>query len=174
MGVSTWGRSSDVALPARIKTSSNYQVSRLARIEGRPLEYEDMVLLNPSGRVAEATASCLLMVRGETVVTTPATEGALESITVNIVESLAGSMHIKFERRPIDRTELLIADEIGVCGTLHEVTLATSIEGFALSEKSPILSALQRRYLDAVRGLNPHPAVELIALPSVKAKAVVS
>lgn len=169
MGVSTWRRSSDVALPARIKTSSNYQVSRLARIEGKPLGYEDMVLLNQSGRVAEATASCLLMVRDETIVTTPATEGALESITLDIVESLAQSMSIKFVRRPIDRTELLVADEIGVCGTLHEVTLATSIEGFPLSEKSPILGAIQSRFLDAVRGVNPHPSIEMTALPSVKA-----
>ncbi len=168
MGVSTWRRSSDVALPARIKTGSNYQVARLAKIEGRPSGYEDMVLLNQSGRVAEATGSCLLMVRNETVVTAPATEGALESITLDLVESLAQSMGIKFVRRPIDRTELLIADELGTCGTLCEVTLATSIEGLALSEKSPILSAIQRRYLDAVRGLNPHPSVELTLLPSVK------
>jgi branched-chain amino acid aminotransferase len=145
-------------------------VSRLARIEGKPLGYEDMVLLNQSGRVAEATASCLLMVRGETIATPPATEGALESITLDIAESLAQSLGIKFEHRPIDRTELLVADELGVCGTLHEVTLVTSIEGFALSEKSPILGALQRRYLDAVRGVNPHPSVELTALPSVKAR----
>jgi branched-chain amino acid aminotransferase len=170
LGVSTWRRSGDLALPARIKTSSNYQVSRLARIEGRPLGYEDMVLLNQSGRVAEATASCLLMVRDDTIATTPATEGALESITLDIVEALAQSMGVKFERRPIDRTELLVADEIGVCGTLHEVTLATSIEGLALPQKSPILSAIQRRYLDAVRGLNPHPFVELTSLPSVKGR----
>ena len=170
IGVSTWRRSIDVALPARIKTSSNYQVSRFAKIEGRHLGCEDMVLLNQSGRVAEATASCLLMVRNETVVTTPATEGALESITVGIVESLAQSMGIRFERRPIDRTELLIADEIGVCGTLHEITLASAIEGFTLSEKSPILSAIQRRYFDAVRGINPHPSVELTLLPSVTVK----
>jgi branched-chain amino acid aminotransferase len=170
IGVSTWRRSSDIALPARIKTGSNYQVARLARIEGRPLSYEDMVLLNHAGRVAEATASCLLMVRDETVVTPPATEGALESVTINVVESLAQSMGVKFVRRPIDRTELLVADEIGLCGTLHEVILASSIEGLALSEKSPILSALQRRYFDAVRGVDPHPAVDLTQLRSVKAE----
>jgi branched-chain amino acid aminotransferase len=170
MGVSTWRRSSDVALPARVKTGSNYQVSRLARIEGRPLGYEDMVLLNESGRVAEATGSCLLMVREETILTPPATEGALESITLDIVESLALSMGIKFTRRPIDRTELLVADEIGTCGTLSEVTLATSIEGLGLSEKSPILGAIQRRYLDAVRGVDPHPSLDLALLPSVKTK----
>ena len=167
MGVSTWRRSSDVALPARIKTSSNYQVSRLARIEGKPLGYEDMVLLNQSGRVAEATASCLLMVRDDTVVTPPATEGALESITLDIVEALARSMGIKFARRPIDRTELLVAEEIAVCGTLHEVTLATHIDGFSLSEKSPILRAIQHRFLEAVRGISLHPAVELTSQPSV-------
>jgi branched-chain amino acid aminotransferase len=170
MGVSTWRRSSDVALPARVKTGSNYQVSRLARIEGRPLGYEDMVLLNESGRVAEATGSCLLMVRDETIFTPPATEGALESITLDIVESLALSMGIKFTRRPIDRTELLVADEIGICGTLSEVTLATSIEGLALSEKSPILGAIQRRYFNAVRGVDPHPFLDLTLLPSVKPK----
>ena len=168
MGVSTWRRSSDVALPARIKTGSNYQVARLARIEGRPLGCEDMVLLNQSGRVAEATGSCLLMVRDETVITPPATEGALESVTLDIVESLAQSMSIKFVRRPIDRTELLVADEIGICGTLCEVTVATSIERLALSEKSPILSMIQQRYLEAVRGVNPHPVVEFTELSSVK------
>ena len=110
------------------------------------------------------------MVRGDTVYTPPPSEGALESITVDAVESLATSLGIAFVRRPIDRTELLIADEVAICGTLHEITLATSIEGFALSEKSPILSTIQRRYLDAVRGLNPHPSVELMLLSSVKAK----
>lgn len=168
IGVSTWRRSSDIALPARIKTGSNYQVSRLARIEGRPLGYEDMVLLNESGRVAEATGSCLLMVRQEAIVTPPATEGALESITLDIVQALAESMGVKFIRRPIDRTELLVADEIGMCGTLCEVTLATAIEGLPLSQESPVLCAIQQRYLDAVRGVNPHPVVEFTALPSVK------
>lgn len=170
LGVSTWRRSSDVALPARIKTGSNYQASRLARIEGRPLGCDDMVLLNQSGRVAEATGSCLLMVRNDTVITPPATEGALESVTLDIVEALAQSLGVKFTRRPIDRTELLVADEIGICGTLCEVAVATSIEGLVLSEKSPILGAIQRRYLETVRGFIPHSAVELTPLPSVKVR----
>ena len=168
VGVSTWRRSSDVTLPARIKTGSNYQVSLLARIEGKSRGYDDMVLLNQSGRVAEATASCLLMVRDGTVVSPPATEGALESITLDIVESLAQSLGIKFKRRPIDRTELLVADELGICGTIHEITLVTKIDGYALSEKSPVLGAIQQRYLEAVRGINPHPALDLTVLPSVK------
>jgi branched-chain amino acid aminotransferase len=172
LGVSTWRRSADVALPARVKTGTNYQVARLARIEGRPRGCQDMVLLNPWGRVAEGTASCILIVRDGVVFTPPATEGALESITVDIIEQLAQSLGIKFERRPIDRTELLVADEIGLCGTLHELPVAKSIEHLTLSEGSPILRALQTRYLDAVRGVVSHSAVELAVLPSCKLSAL--
>jgi branched-chain amino acid aminotransferase len=161
LGVSTWRRSSDVALPARIKTSSNYQVSRLARIEGRRVGCHEMVLLNQSGRVAESTGACILMVREGAVYTPPASEGALESITLEAIEALAHSMGIPFVRRPIERTELLIADEIAICGTLAELPLAKTIEGRPLPPESPILSALQRSYLNSVRGVNPHPAIEL-------------
>src|SRR5262245_43869417 len=103
IGVSTWRRSVDVALPARVKAGTNYQVARLARIEGRARGWDDMVLLNQEGRVAEATGACVLMVRDGVVYTPPATEGALESITLDVVESLAATLGIKFVRRPIDR-----------------------------------------------------------------------
>ena len=88
VGVSTWTRANDVMLPARIKTSANYQVGRLARIEGRPRGMEEMVLLNHYGRVAEATGACILMVRDGVVYTPPASEGALESITLDYAEAL--------------------------------------------------------------------------------------
>lgn len=168
VGVSTWRRSPDISLPARIKTGTNYQVARLARIEGRRLGCQDMVLLNAAGRVAECTASCLLMVRGETVSTPPATEGALESITVNVIEALAGSMGIRFERRPIDRTELLVADGLGLCGTLAEMIPFRSIDGLPFAHPSPVLGALQERYFAAVRGVKPHPFVELTPVAAPK------
>ena len=166
LGVSTWQRSPDVSLPARIKTSTNYQVARLARIEGRAQDCQDMILLNQWGRVAEATGACVLIVRDEVVYTPTAAEGALESITLDIVEALAHSLDIKFVRRPIDRTELLIADEIAICGTLAEVTLVKSMEGLPLQKEPSMLRALQNRYLQAVRGIEPHPFVELSNVPN--------
>lgn len=166
LGVSTWRRSGDVALPARVKAGSNYQVARLARIEGRARGCQDMVLLNEAGRVAEATGSCVVMVRDDVVYTPPATEGALESITLDIVEALAGSMGVPFIRRPIDRTELLMADEIALCGTLAELITVESIEGMPLNPGSPLLRSLQARYYLAVRDVDPHPAVELSVIGS--------
>ena len=161
LGVSTWRRSPDVSLPARAKSGANYQVARLARIEGRSHGWQDMVLLNNSGRVAEATGSCLVMVRDGTIYTPPATEGALESITLDIVEALAHSMKMPFIRRPIDRTELLVADEIAICGTLAELVLVESIEEQPLNPDSRLLRSLQDRFFRAARNIEPHPFVEL-------------
>ena len=161
LGISTWRRSPDVSLPARAKSGANYQVARLARIEGRSHGCQDMVLLNNSGRVAEATGSCLVMVRDGTAYTPPATEGALESITLDIVEALAHSMNIPFIRRPIDRTELLVADEIAICGTLAELVLVKTIDGLPLNAESNLLRSLQTRFFRAARNIEPHPAIEL-------------
>jgi branched-chain amino acid aminotransferase len=161
IGVSTWQRASDVTLPARIKTSTNYQVARLARIEGRGRGFSEMVLLNQWGRVAEATGACILMVRDGLVVTPPATEGALESITLQIVLALARSMGIPTEVRPVDRTELYVCDEMALAGSLAEVAAVRRIDDYTLPEERPILQALQDRFFAAVRGHDPHPAADL-------------
>jgi branched-chain amino acid aminotransferase len=168
VGVSTWQRSSDVSLPARIKTGTNYQVARLARIEGRSRGCQDMILLNQWGRVAEAAAACLVMVRDGVIVTPPPSEGALESITLEAIEHLARAMDILVVRRPIDRTELLIADELALVGTITEVTLIKTIDGVEIPQPGPILGKLQKEYLDVVRGITRHPSIELASVPKEK------
>jgi branched-chain amino acid aminotransferase len=165
MGVSTWRRAPDVAMPPRIKTGVNYQVARLARIEGRGRGYEDMILLNEYGRVAESTAACLLIVRDGRVCTPLPSEGAMESITADVLAEIATSLGIEFMRRPVDRTELYIADELGLAGTLTEITLVQALDDRPLPTQAPLLSALAKRYRDAVTGVESHPAVELSILP---------
>ena len=167
VGISTWLRATDLSLPARIKTSSNYQVARLARIEGRNRGCDEMVLLNQWGRVAEFTGSCLLMARDGCVLTPPAWEGALESITVDLVRQLCPSLGIDFAQRPIERTELCIADGLALCGTLSEVQRVLALDGHPLPH-DPALYAIARRYQDAVRGHAPHPAVTLTPVPSAQ------
>lgn len=165
LGVTPWKRGSDLALPARVKTSTNYQIARFVKIEGRDRGYSDMIILNESGRVAETLQTCVLVVRDGKVFTPPAWEGALESITVDIIESLCQSMGIPFERRPIERTELIIADEVGIVGTLSEVTPVKSVEKTVYGD-SPIINAIAERYHNAVTGLNPHPAVDFSLIPA--------
>lgn len=160
IGVSSWRRAADTMLPSRIKTSTNYQVARLAKIEGRSRGYPEMVILNNYDRVAETGGSCILMARDGTVATPPASEGNLESITVDIVEALARDLEIPFERRPIDRTELYIADEIALAGTLAEIIQVTSVDEHQCSNKTNVLRQLADAYWDAVTGVKPHPSVD--------------
>jgi branched-chain amino acid aminotransferase len=152
MGVSTWRRSRDVSLPARIKTSSNYQVARLARIEGRSRGFPDMFLLNDEGRVAESTGACLLLVRDGVLITPPASEGALESITLEVVRGIADEMGVGLLRRPVERTELYVADEVALCGTMTEVQQVTAVDEMELPDEAPIVSAILDRYLAWCRG----------------------
>lgn len=165
LGVSTWQRATDSALPARIKTSSNYQMGRLARMEGKSRNCADMILLNNQGRVAEATGSCVLMVRDGVIYTPPASEGALESITLDFIESLAHTLSIPFVRRPIDHTELIIADELGICGTLAELVTINSIDGLPLNPDSPLLSKIRERFFKIVRGEATDPAFVTSVIP---------
>lgn len=160
VGVSTWQRSTDISLPPRIKTSTNYQVARLARIEGRGRGYGEMILLNQHGRVAEATGACLIMVRDGCVITPPASEGRLESITLEIVQRICRSANIPFVERPIDRTELLIADELRLIGTLAELTPISQVDDFELPASRPISDAIADTFWNAVRTAE-HPVVEL-------------
>ncbi len=168
LGFSTWQRSGDNMLPARIKTSTNYQVGRLARIEGKSRNFDDMVLLNQWGRIAEATGSCILMVRDGIVYTPLSTEGALESITLDFVEKLANSLNVKFVRKPIDRTELLIADEIAICGTLAEVVPVKMIDTNKLEAYGPILSKIREKFFRVVRGEESEPYLDVDLVPVAK------
>ena len=113
---------------ARIKTGPNYQVARLARIEGRSRGFDDMLLMNSSGRMAESTGACLLMVSNGTIVTPPTWEGAMVGITADALAGICATLGIPFEQRPIERTELYIAGRARADRTLTEITSILSVD----------------------------------------------
>ena len=166
VGTSTWQRNADLQLPPRIKTSANYMIARLARIEGKSRGFEDMIVLNRSGRVAEGISACLLMVRDGVVATPPPSEGAVESITLRIITELAREEGIEVVQRPVDRSELYIAEELALTGTLTEITPISAIDEMQLPADSPILDRLNARYRAAVKGSQPHPAAEMTVVAS--------
>ena len=129
-----------------------------------------MILLNQWGRVAESTGSCVLMVRDGVVYSPPASEGALESITLDFVEKLAKSLNISFIRRPIDRTEILIADELAICGTLAELVPIKNIDGQEIDPFGPILSSIRNKFFNVVRGLEESPDLEITYIPNSRIK----
>lgn len=163
LGVSTWRRAADVALPTRVKSSANYVGARLARIEARRLGYDDAVLLNDAGRVAEATGACVLIASRGIIATPPTSEGCLDSITVDAIEHVINELGLTLERRSIERTELLAADECAVAGTISELTLVEEVDGFHY-DQSGLLARVRHRYIELMRGTSVLPGVELVPL----------
>jgi branched-chain amino acid aminotransferase len=163
LGVSTWRRAGDAALPARVKSSANYVVARLARIEVRRLGYDDAIFLNEAGRVAEATGACIVIADSKGIVSPPTSEGCLDSITLDLLTEVADDLGLAFERRPVERTELLAAQEVGVAGTISELTLVEEVDGFrfALDGK---LARIRKRYIEIMRGDTRIPGVDLLPL----------
>jgi len=160
-GISTWQRPSDASQPARIKSAANYLVSRNARIDGRRHGYGEMVLLNPAGRVAEGTGSAILIVRNGQVITPPASEGCLESITVKITERICSVLGTPFVVRPIDKTELYIADEICFAGTLLELAQVKQMEFRTIAVPGPVIQPITDAFWRAVRCEQSIPGINL-------------
>ncbi|HTZ42545.1 MAG TPA: branched-chain-amino-acid transaminase [Jatrophihabitans sp.] len=153
--VSTWRRISDEAMPPRIKTGANYHNSRLAQHEAVRDGYQTALLLNSRGTVAEAPGSCLVMVRNGQLVTPPGSSGVLEGLTVDAVAGLAErvlGMHLV--RREIDRSELYIADELFLCGTMAGLLPIRSVDRIEIGDGGvgQVTQQLQAAYSDLVHG----------------------
>jgi branched-chain amino acid aminotransferase len=153
--VSSWVRTSDNAIPIRLKSGSNYQNGRLARLQANADGYEEPLFLNKEGHVAEGTGATFFMVRKGRLVTPPVTADILESITrTTIIENLYPDLFgMEVVEREIDRTELYVADEAFLCGSGYEITPLTSIDQFALGDGNvgPITRRLSSAYMNIVR-----------------------
>jgi branched-chain amino acid aminotransferase len=106
------------------------------------------------------------MVRDGVIYTPPASEGALESITLDFVEELAKSLGIKFVRRPIDRTELYIADELAICGTLAELVPVQLIDSYPVEPFGPVLTQIRDNFFRLVRGKDNEVMPETVIVPT--------
>lgn len=152
---SSWRRISDDAMPPRIKTGANYHNSRLAQHEASRNGYDTAFFLNHRGTLAEAPGSCVMVVRGDEICTPPGTSGVLEGITVQTVSRLAReTLDVETVKREIDRTELYLADEVFIAGTLSEIQPITSIDRHLVGTGEPgqLTRRLQALYNRVARG----------------------
>lgn len=159
-GISSWRRIGDDTMPPRIKTGANYHNSRLAQHEALRNGYDTALLLNQQGTLAEAPGSCVVVVRDGELITPPGTSGVLEGITVDTVARLADErLGLTLRHRAVDRTELYVAEEVFLCGTMSELLPVTSVDRLPVGDGTPgpLTRLLQTHYDDAVRGLGKHP-----------------
>jgi len=156
--VSSWTRISDRDVPPRLKASANYQNGRLAAVQAAEDGYDDAILLNELGKVAEAPAACVFLVRDGTALTPPVTGGILESITrTTLIQLLEEQMSVSVVEREVDRTELYIAEEVFMCGSAFEVTPVFSVDRYQVGDGKvgPLTARLQTEYENVIRGKNP-------------------
>lgn len=158
--VSSWTRIADNAMPPRIKASANYHAARLAQLQAKADGYDAALLLNARGKLSEAAAACVFLLRGGVLATPARGSDILESITRDTVIALAREQGIAVEEREVDRTELYIAEEVFLCGTGQELVPVTSVDRLPVGEgkPGPLTRRLQAAYEAVVRGTTAaHP-----------------
>ncbi len=150
--MSSWTRQEDRSLPLRGKISGAYITSSLAKTEASLSGFDEALLLNSRGKVSEASGMNLFIVRDGELITPGVDQDILEGITRLSVIELALSMGIKVIERPVDKTELLISDEVFLTGTAAKITPIKQIESTKLDSKRPIMNRLRSKLIEITEG----------------------
>jgi branched-chain-amino-acid transaminase len=140
----------------KAKANGNYMNSIMANTEATRDGYDEAILLDAQGYVAEGSGENIFTVR-DGVLYTPALDVALDGITRRSVIAIASEMGLKVVEKRLTRDELYVADEVFFTGTAAEVTPIREIDGrqIGIGERGPITAEIQQRYFDIVQGKNP-------------------
>jgi len=153
--ISSFTRNPVSSTMGKAKAAANYLNSQLAKYEAMDAGYEEALLLDEDGFVAEGSGECFFIVR-DGVLISPPNDTSLESITQNSVIMLAKDAGIPIERRRITRDEVYIADEAFFTGTAAEVTPIKDVDNYMIGngKRGEITKQLQSAYFDVVYGRN--------------------
>ena len=143
----------------KAKANGHYINSMLALQEALSCGYDEAMLLDNEGYVAEGSGENIFVVR-DGVIYTPDLTSALNGITRSTLFELASSQGIEIREKRITRDEVYIADEVFFTGTAAEVTPVRVVDDRVICAggRGPITEKLQTMYFDLVHGrLDMHP-----------------
>lgn len=137
----------------KAKVSGNYVNSVLAKTVAARLGFDEAVMLDPSGFVAECTGENLFLVRKGKIYTPP-TATILEGITRDALLTLAKDAGYEIVEEPISRDQIYIADEVFVCGTAAEVVPVVEVDfrKIGSGKIGPVTAVLQKAFTETVEG----------------------
>ena len=153
--ISSWTRQEDRSLPLRGKISGAYITSSLAKTESVKSGFDEALLLNSRGKVSEASGMNLFIVRDGVLITPGVDQDILEGITRASVLELAQAMGIPTLERPVDKSELFVADEVFLSGTAAKVTPVRRVESTDLRPQRPVMDAIRERLTAITEGRDP-------------------
>lgn len=158
VGFSSWTRINDNMIPARGKISGSYINSALIKSEAEMNGFDEALVLNEDGHVAEASSANFFIFRGGKAITPPLSADILEGITRSTVISLLTEvMGIEVVERNIDRTEVYLADEAMLCGTAVQVAAITKVDHRPLAngKMGPMVAQLRETFFQMAAGRLP-------------------
>jgi len=152
--ISEWIRIDSRSQPMQSKSAANYSNAALARVEALKNGYDEAIMLNSSGKVAEGSAENIFIVKNGMIKTPPLDADILNGITRDSVIQLIRSDGIKLIEKNITVNELLKADEVFMTGTAAEVKSVTKIDRTSIGKGKPgiITKTLQKSFMDVVMG----------------------
>ena len=152
---SSWRRVDDLGIPPRAKVTGIYVNSALAKTEAELNGFDEAIVLNADGHVSEGSGENVFIVRGGKLITPAPSDNILEGITADtVVELAAAELGVETVQRPIDRSELYIADEVFMTGTAAHLTPVVEIDRRAIGDgrAGPVTRELSALFFDAIRG----------------------
>jgi branched-chain amino acid aminotransferase len=152
MKVSSWRRMDPNVNPVAAKGTGIYINSSLAKVEALKAGYDEAILLNTSGSVAEATGENVFIVKDGVLRTPPLSAGALEGITRASVMTIARDLGYEVEEHELLRTDLYLADEAFLTGTAAEIVPIRSLDDREIGPPGEMTRKIQETYFAAVHG----------------------
>ncbi|RUR78324.1 branched chain amino acid aminotransferase [Chlorogloeopsis fritschii PCC 6912] len=154
--ISSWCRQEDVSFPLRGKISGAYITSSLAKTEAVESGFDEAILMNSQGKVSEASGMNIFIVRNGKIITPGFEHDILEGITRDSVLTIAQDLGIPIQERAVDKSELLIADEVFLSGTAAKVVPVKRIENYYLPEHRPITEKLREKLIAITENREPN------------------
>jgi branched-chain amino acid aminotransferase len=155
MKVSSWRRMDPNVNPVAAKGTGIYINSSLAKVEALKAGYDEAILLNTHGFVAECTGENLFVVKRGELITPPLSSGALEGITRDTVMTIARDLGVPVREENLLRTDLYQADEAFLTGTAAEIVPMRSVDDREIGEPGEVTRKIQETYFAAVHGEVP-------------------
>jgi len=152
--ISKWIRIDSRSQPMQAKSAANYSNAALARVEALKSGYDEAIMLNYNGKVAEGSAENIFIIKNGIIKTPPLNADILNGITRDSVIRLIKSDRIKLIQKNITLKELLKADEVFMTGTAAEVKSVTKINKSSIGngKVGKITKTLQKSFIDVVMG----------------------
>ena len=164
---SSWRRVDDTSIPSRAKTTAAYMNSALAKTEAVENGFDEAIMLNADGHVAEGSGENIAIVRNGKIYTPSRADNVLEGITLSTIVELAEEMGIPVIERTLDRSELYVADEVFLTGTAAHVTPVLEVDRRTVGsgEIGPVTKELKETYFNLIYGRLPKYSKWLTPVP---------